>query len=172
MADFITYTSRFLKENTIINENVDDKILTPIIIFVQDQYLHPILGTDLFNEIKAQIITPPVSSANQTLLDDYLMKVMLWYVLSESTPAMKYKYMNKGIMIKNSENSQPADLSEIKFLMDRWKNNAEMYAQRATNYLKEHTDTYPLYLLNEDCDDIQPNSNNYTTSIYLGDGDT
>jgi hypothetical protein len=75
--------------------------------------------------------------------------------------------MNKGIMVKNSENSAAADLSEIKFLMDKWKNNAEVYAQRTTNFLKANTTTYPLYIANSDCDDIQPNKNNDTSSLFL-----
>ena len=169
MSNFLTITERYLKDNSIINENSDLKILQPIILMVQDVYLHRILGTDLFNDIKAEIIAESVSADNQTLLDNYILPLMLWYTLSESTPAFKYRYMNKGVMVKTSENSSAADLEEIKWLMDKWKNTAEDYAQRCTKYLKAHTTTYPLFLSNSDCDDIKPNKNNYTTSIYLGD---
>lgn len=169
MSNFLTITERYLKESTIINDNVDAKILQPIILLVQDKYLHPILGTALFNDIKDEIIAESVSTANQTLLDDYVLPLMLWYTLHESTPAFKYRYMNKGVMVKNSDNSSAADLSEIKFLMDRWETNAKMYAERTTKFLKSNTTTYPLYLDNPDCDDIKPNQTNYRTSIYLGD---
>lgn len=168
MSNFLTFTENYLKEISIINDNVDAKILTPIIILVQDKYLHPILGTDLFTDIKDEIIAGSVSADNVTLLDNYIMPVMHWYCLKESTPAFKYRYMNKGLMIKNSENSSAADLSEVKWNMDLWDNNAKFYAERLTNFLKANTTTYPLYCSNTDCDDIKPNQTNYRTSIYLG----
>lgn len=169
MPSFLTITENYLKEEGLINENSDAKVLTPIIKLVQDVYLHPILGSDLFNDIKDEIIAEDVSSANETLLDDYILPCMLWYCHCEAPPAIKYRLMNKGVMVKNSENSAAADLGEIKFLMDRWKNFAEMYAQRLTNFLKAHTDDYPLYEGNPNCDDIKPNKTNYTNSIHLDD---
>lgn len=174
MADLII-TENYLKENGLVNDNTDMKVITPIIILVQDLYIHPILGSDLYDEIQTQInastpnTTDAVSANNQTLLDRFVLPCMLWFTLCEVTPSMKYRYMNKGIMVKNSENSQPADLQEIKFLMDKWKNNAEVYAQRTTNFLRNNTDTYPLYIANTDCDDIKPNKNNFQSSIFLDD---
>jgi hypothetical protein len=166
MPDIII-TENYLKQNSIVQDNTDMKLITPTIVLVQDIYIHPILGTDLYNSIQSQINAGSVSTANQTLLDSYVLPTMIWYLLHECTPVFKYRYMNKGIMVKNSENSAAADLSEIKFLMDKWKNNAEVYAQRTTNFLKANTTTYPLYIANNDCDDIQPNKNNYTSSLFL-----
>ena len=166
-------TEYYLKQNSIVNENSDMKIITPTIILVQDIYIHPILGSDLYDEIQTQITTSTVgtvdavSAANVTLLDNYILPTMLWFILCECTPVFKYRYMNKGVMVKNSENSAPADLAEIKFLMDRWKNNAEVYAERCTAFLKCNTDTYPLYCANPDGNDIKPNKTNYTNSLYL-----
>lgn len=168
-SNFLALTERYLKDNSIINDNVDAKPLRSTILLVQDKYLHPVLGTDLFNEIAAQITADTTTAANQDLLNDYVLPMMLWYCLSESTPAFKYRYMNKGVMVKNSENSSAADLSEIKFLMDKWDVNAKMYAERTTRFLKAHTDIYPLYCANTDCDDIKPVKTSYRTSIYLGD---
>lgn len=168
-SDFLAITERYLKDNSIINDNVDAKILSPIVLLVQDKYLHPILGSDLFDEISTQIKAGSVDVENQALLDDYILPMMLWYCLSESTPAFKYRYMNKGVMVKNSDNSSAADLSEIKFLMDKWEVNAKMYAERITRFLEANVVTYPLYCANPDCDDIKPVKTNYRTSIYLGD---
>lgn len=169
MADFLTFTSNYLKSQGLVNTNVDEALITPIIILVQDKYLHPILGSDLFNDMAQEIIDEDVSEKYETILDDYICKIMLWYVLCEATPAIKYRYMNKGVISKSGENTTSADLQEIQYLMDRWKNNAEMYAERLTRYLKDHTETYPLYDENTDCYKIKPNKTNYTSGIYLGD---
>jgi hypothetical protein len=79
--------------------------------------------------------------------------------------------MNKGVMIKNSENSSAADLAEIQFLMDRSKNKAEIYAQRVTNYLNRYVSSYPLYISNVERDEIMPNRNNFTSGIMIDDND-
>jgi hypothetical protein len=173
MPDVLIMTEQYLKENGVINGNSDMGIITPTIVLVQDKYIHPILGTDLYTEIETQINSSTVgtrdqvSSANQTLLDKYILKTMLWYILMEATPLFKYRYMNKGVMVKSSDNSSAADLSEIQYNMNRWQQDAEMYAERTTKFLKANTTTYPLYLQNNDCDDIRPNKTNYTSSIYL-----
>lgn len=170
MASLIV-TERWIKESGLINDNTDPKRITPIIIAVQDEYIHPLLGTDLYEEIVSQIASDSVSSDNQTLLDDYVLKCVLWYVHCEASPALQFQYMNKGVVSRSSDNSQPIDLTALKFAMDKWKNRAEMYAQRTTNFLKNHTETYPKYIANTDADDIQPNRNNYTSSLYLPDDD-
>lgn len=168
MADLII-TERYLKENGLVNDNADMKVITPIIVLIQDLYIHNILGTDLYNEIQTQINTDSVSADNQTLLDRHILPCMLWYTLCECTPAFKYRYMNKGVMVKNSDNSQPADLGEIKFLMDKWRNNAQVYHDRAIRFLKANRTTYPLYDANTDCDDIKPDKTGFGTSLYLPD---
>jgi hypothetical protein len=170
-------TENYLKQNSIVNDNTDMKIITPTIVLVQDKYIHPMLGSDLFNEIQSQIdaSTPgtkdQVSTANQTLLDDYVLPCMLWYVLCECTPVFKYRYMNKGIMVKNSENSSSVDLQEIQFLMDKWKDNAEMYAERCKRFLYQEAVTYPKFYLNPNIDDIKPNKTNYTAGFHLDNPD-
>ncbi len=166
-------SENYLKQNGVINDNADMKVITPTLFLVQDLYIHPILGTDLFNEIVAEINANTVSTDNQTLLDSYILPTMLWYTLCECTPVFKYRYMNKGVMIKNSENSSAADLTEIQFLMDKWRNNAEAYAQRCTNFLKEEATSskYANYLQNMHSDDIKPNNNNYTSGLFLEDFD-
>ena len=163
-------SENYLKEYTNINKNVDMTILTPILQEVQDFYIIPLLGTNLYNEVLIQVTTSTVTALNQTLLD-LVVPCMLHYAKMEAMPDMKYRLMNKGVMIKNSENSSAADLSEIQFLMDRSKNKAEIYAQRVTNYLNRYVSSYPLYISNVERDEIMPNRNNFTSGIMIDDHD-
>lgn len=170
-TDALWISETFLKDNSIINDNVDFQTLQPVIILCQDKYIHPILGTALFDSIADQITSSSVSANNTTLLNLYVRKTLMWYILHESPPIFKYRFMNKGVMVKNSENSQPADLKEIQFLQNSFKQNAEWYAERITKFLIDNDATYPLYRSNSDIDQIQPNNSNFTSSLYLGDDD-
>lgn len=159
----------YLKQMTIINDNVDMKIITPTIEDVQRLYIEDVLGTQLFNQILSQIGSNTVSSANQTLLDNYILPFMKYYVLMEVSPVFKIRYMNKGLMVKSSDNSQPASQEEMLYIMDRWKDNAQKLAQKCTDYLRDNTATYPLFLTNYRYYESQPNQNNFSSGFYTKD---
>ena len=159
-------SENYLKEMSIINGNTDMKLLTPTIRLCQDKYVKPILGSDLFDEIIGEI--PTLSSANQTLMDDYILPAMLLYVVSEAAPVFKYRYANRGLMVNTSDHANQADFNEMRWLMDKWKNDAEWYAEQATKFLMENSNDYPLYYNgNTTCDKIKPNKTNYRTGINL-----
>ena len=162
-------SENYLKEYTNINKNVDMTILTPAIYEAQLNYILPILGTKLYNQILIEIGLGSVTSLNQTLLDNYILPCLMHYAKYEALPDMKYRLMNKGVQIKNSDNSASADLEEIQFLMDREKRKAEMFAERATRYLCANSNSYPLYTQNVNYDEIKPNRNNVTGGIWVGD---
>jgi hypothetical protein len=157
-----------LKENSFINENVDDKLIRATIIQVQDMQIHPILGTGLYNEIKSQITSNNVSAANVTLLQDYIQPVIIWWVQADGTIPLTYKIMNKSIVKRNSENSNPAELDELFAIADNFKNKAEFYTKRLVKFLQANTDTYPLYLNpGNDVDTLHPYRQAYQTGMNL-----
>lgn len=165
----IFVTEEYLKQYSIVNDNVDMGVVTPTLIKIQDMYIHPILGTALFEELKTQVGAETVTALNATLLD-MVRKCMLRYFESEAAIIFSYRYMNKGVMKKSSDNSQPADLSEVNMLMDKFKNEAEWYAERITKYLMENSNDYPLFdNAGDGIDTISPNITNYTSGIYLGE---
>ena len=60
-----------LKQNTTISQNVDENLIHPVIMVAQDQYIQPILGTDLFNYLKDNFDTP-LTGDYETLLNENL----------------------------------------------------------------------------------------------------
>jgi len=159
----------YLKQMTIINDNVDMKIITPTIEDVQRLYVEDVLGTQLFNQILSQIGSSTVSANNQTLLDSYILPFMKYYVLMEVSPVFKLRYMNKGLMVKSSDNSQSASQEEMLYIMDRWKDNGQKLANKCTDYLRDNTATYPLFLTNYRYYESQPNQNNFSSGFYTKD---
>lgn len=170
MATVLFIDEQYFKDFSIVNDNTDMKILTPTIEKVQDMRILPILGTALYNEIKTQINADDLSTENQTLLEEYVQKAMLWWVLYECPPVFVYRFMNKGVMKKSSDNSSSADLAEINFLMDRFKNDAEWYSERITLFLCQNSADYPLYNNpGSGADTIAPNASNFETPFFLDD---
>lgn len=169
MADAALFiTPAYLKETTVLDGNVDEKYLKVTIEDVQTMRIVPILGTGLFNEISSQILagtlTPATVSNNATLLKNYIQPALKYWVMVEMPDVMNTKYTNKAVVNKNSDNSQPIDQTEVIRQMDKFKDKAEFFSQRLTNYLFANTDLFPLFTNPGSAyDTIHPKANNYNT---------
>jgi hypothetical protein len=169
MANVLFISESFVKDNTLLHENIDFKFIRPVIILCQDIHLQPKLGTTLYNEIKIQIIGNSLTTANQTLLDDYIQPMLLYWIQAEAPSAISYKFLNKGLMQQNSENSVTASLDEINFISHKYKDRAEWYTERLVSFLLENDNDYPAYRNPEDgLDVIQPDTRTYTSGMFLG----
>lgn len=168
MATALFIKEDYIKENTLIDENVDTKYITITIADAQRMHILPILGTALYNEISTQILNDNVSSANQTLLDDYIADALKYWVIFEGIDLFNYKVTNKAIMTKNSDNSQPIQQDDVIRLMDRNKDKAEFFSERITKFLCANESTYPLFInAGNDVDTVHPNRSNYNTGWVL-----
>ena len=156
MSKVLIISEQFIKDNSQIDENVDVSLIRSTIYDAQRDYIKPILGTSL-------------SGDYLTLVNEYVAESLLKWVIFELNFILLYKYRNKNISKQNSENSQPVDYTEHRYLMDRWKDKAEVRSEDVTRYLCANTDLFPEYISNSDSDDLRPNGSNYTTSIFLDD---
>ena len=151
-----------LKEFSVVNENLDNKLLEPTLIAVQDLFLRQILGKDLYNELKTQVDNSSVTSDNQTLLNDYIEPYLINKVIANCMLDITYKLRNKAVMTNNSDNGQVATLTDLSKLMGQYENRAEGYKKLLDEFLCDNGTTYPLY-----CQKKSSQYNN-TTGIYFG----
>ena len=167
IALFIAPTE--IKATTILDENVDEKLLRAVIEEAQKIHIEPIIGTGIYDELKTQIVASTKTALNTTLLNTYIQPALKYWVLYEGVDVLTYKFMNKSIVKKNSENATTVDLDEVRRLMDRFKDKAEYYSERITKYLQQNQASFPLYYNpGSGIDTIYPRNTNYTTGLFLG----
>ena len=168
-------SDEILKDRTTIHGNIDAKLLYPEIKAAQDMYIHPILGTALFDKIIDDIdTTGTTTGAYKTLLDDYIVDALLYYTLASLPEALSYQFWNKGVVRKQGDNTELPTMSELIDISNRYRIRAEWYAERMNKYLKQtaSSSTLPEYLSPGDgIDTINPENVSYTMPIYLGGGD-
>lgn len=169
MSKILFISEEYVKSNSVLDENIDVKTIRPTIYDCQRDYLKPILGTDLYDKLISDISGSTLTGNYLTLVNDYIAECLLKWVVFEFNIVGLYKYRNKSVSKQNSENSQPVDYTEQRYLMDYWQKKAETRSQDITDYLCANSDLFPEYLSNSDDDDLYPNAYNYSTSIYLGD---
>lgn len=161
---FISET--YVKNNSIIDENVDVRLILPSIRDSQELRLHPILGTPFYNDLRDKIAAGTLNADEINLLDNFVAPSMLQWTLYECSTSLLFKYRNKSVATKNSENSQSIDYQDLQFLRDEWRNKGEERDQRLINYLCDNDTLFPKYI--ESSDDLHPKKTAYQTGFWLG----
>ena len=168
MATALFATTSYFKQSTIVDENVDDKIIAVVIEDMQDLRIHEILGTDLYEDLQTKVIAGTIAGDDKTLLDSYVFPTLKYYVVSELSFDLMIRIRNKGVQKLGSENAQSVSFSEAQSTSSRYEDKAEEMAQRMIDYLCENEALFPLYSENTTQDKIKPLTTAATTSIYLG----
>lgn len=157
----------YLKEGTILNENVDIKNILPNIKLAQDEYIKPALGSDLYDEILDEMANSNLSAANDTLLTDFIKPCLKYYCLFEIGRDLTFKWMNKGVMSKNSDNSNSIDLEGLKQIRAEYKDKGELYRDELIRYLIANQTDYPSYTGNTTLDKTKPIGSGFSSPVYL-----
>lgn len=169
IGQFISETK--VKELIAINGNVDPMLIKQVIMMCQREYIEPIVGTGIYNELNTQVAGSTLTTLNRTLLDEYVIPCLVAYVKMESVIELNYKFTNKNVSTKNSENSTPLSLEDCMKLSDRYKIKAEYNAERITKYLMQNRNSYPLYISQTfGFDTVYPSYSNYETGMVLDNG--
>ena len=100
-------SEQYVKNTTLIDENVDVKLILPSIKDCQELRIHPILGTPFYEDLKTKITAGTLNSDEVNLLDVYIAPAMAQWTMYECSTSMLFKYRNKSVATKNSENSNP-----------------------------------------------------------------
>jgi hypothetical protein len=164
IPEILLIDETFIKKYTAVNDSVDTAIIRPCIYLAQDKYLVNYLGTDLTNKIKTDAAAGTISGNYETLLDQYVRKMLVWWVMIELYPLLVYKHDNGNIVSRDSENASSITESELHKLMDSAKDNARYYTQRMLDYIRQNTALFPEYSSN-----VLPDQSPYT-QIYTQTG--
>jgi len=67
MTNFVYFISTtYLKDNTPLNENVDDKLLKSAIKEAQEIYIRDIIGSGIYNQLQTQAFAGTLTQLNTT----------------------------------------------------------------------------------------------------------
>ena len=157
-----------MKQWTQLDDNVRLNEITPNILQAQDIYLQNILGTRLFNRLKAGVIAQNLTVDEELLMKDYVGPTLMQYALYLMLPSIKYKIANQGVLNGTSEETSPTTLDELQFIMQRVLDTAEFYSKRLTKYFMDNPNLFPEYQ-NPGTDGMMPDKRNpYFSGLVTG----
>ncbi len=162
------------KTQSNVGDNVDPKFLTQTIRDVQEDYVLPMLGTALYNDLQSKVLADPDLSGYadyKTLLQDYIWAYMIKAVSYEGLVDLGYRVNNKGVNRKTDAEIIPADLNELYAISQRSLEKMKVKEERLKRYLLANAQTkFPLYYTpGSSVDTIYPKMQNNMGGIYLGD---
>lgn len=163
-------TPQYLIENSAINSNVEQKILTKCIRSASDKYIMPLIGSNLYEAIVNKISGGTMAAGDyKSLLDDYITPALVDYSVLEYIPFSAVKFRNKGIQRQNSgENSEPADMDNLTYLQQSVRDSAQFYSERLVRYLKANIQLFPeYYQYTISIDDVMPARSDYFSGIQF-----
>ena len=164
--EILLITEDYLKKYTAITDAVDPNIIRPAIYLAQDKQITNYLGTDLMNKIKADVSAGTLSGDYEILLNDYVLKSLLWWTMVELYPSLLYKHDNGNLVSRQSEDTTPVTKGEMESLKESARDNARYYTNRLVQYLCYNSTLFPEYTSNTN-NDIKPDRNPYGKSSFL-----
>lgn len=123
---------------TYLNDNIDDGLLWTAVLEAQDIDLQYILGKDLYQKILNDYDDEILDGEYKVAFEDYILKAAIYFSLRRAIKYMIFKFNNKNIGVKSSDNTSPViDMDYIKYLDTTSRNNAEFYQRRLVEFLED-----------------------------------
>ena len=135
---------QFLKENSLIHDNVNDDTLVILLRRVQKTKIEQILGTPFYKELLGKIPSG-LSVKEQELLDDYLIPTLISYVEVSAALYINVEIRNKSVGRANDEFQQANDDSQSDLFQSNLYKNAKVYESTLIGYIVDNKDEFPTY---------------------------
>lgn len=160
-------STTYLRQNTPIEDNVDDDKILPYIIQAQQTIVQEGIGETGLNALNQGVQNNTLTAAEQTFMRNYVQPLTAQYAFYLMFPFLNYKSTNKAISKESSEYSQPAELQEIKYLRSAILDMAEFYKRRMVKWLADHPGTFWWYDNPNALDNMPKTTQSYFAGVYM-----
>ena len=131
------------------NGNVDVDKLLPYIYQSQEVEVQRLLGTNLYDKLKADINGSSLSGNYQTLVNTYIKPILIHYTMVYALPYLSVTISNGGVYRNNPENATALSSDEINNLVEKERDAAQYFSQRMIDYLNFNASAnFPEYYTN------------------------
>lgn len=171
-------SEQLFKDNSPIKEDTIVSKFAPYVNIAQRMYLDKVLGKPLVSELRAQIkaaeVNPdaspyPITPENQTLLN-LIAPPLAFYAVYQGLPFHWAAILNKGLTIRESDNSKGVDIKDVAQLRRWLKDDAEELLRQLIDHLCTCGSLYPLWTPGAYCGTTCNGENSgleYDAGIYI-----
>jgi len=159
MATTLFINRTDLIRNSIMDGNVDTDKFIQFIKLAQEIDVQQIIGTNMYDGLTTAIpnIDQPANARWKTVLNDYVVPMLIWYAQASYYPFAAYQVRNGGVFKHRSENADTVSKTEVDFLVEKARTNADWYSRRFIDFMAFNQTTYPEYTNNVN-NDLYPSN--------------
>ena len=169
-TDVLLISEEYLKQRSLVNDNVDASYIAPAIIDAQEIYLQQIIGTKFLRKLYQLVEDNDMDNAPayKELLEQYIQPYLVYKTQSQLLLAVYAKIRNQGVVNYVDTNTTQMTLADINYLKSDFDGKASFEADRMTRYIIAHATDYPEWGHCDDCSDMHSNpTNTYKCPITL-----
>ena len=131
-----------LKQQSIVEGNVDPKVISKSILNVQEIHLKGILGGSLYDVVLTDVESKIQNSGHTmtygTLLNDYIQPYLLHETVVDLLIALQFKISNKGVMKSQDNSATSVSADELEYAVKHFKNYTITYKDALKKYLSDN----------------------------------
>jgi hypothetical protein len=142
--------------NSFTNANTDTALISNNTILLSElAHLKPALGQKFYEEIKTQHNDGTLTTANQTLMDDFLTRCLCWFVRFEVINEVQSNSSSAGIVHNIDEFATIIDPAELNVYKQDTYRKAEIYLKDMIDYMtdSDQSGLYPTFDAHKPCND-------------------
>ena len=147
-------TSEEVISNSFTNANTDPALIsTNTILLSELAHLKSAIGKKFYEELKTQNNGGTLTTANQTLMDDFLVRTLCWFARFEVINEIQSNSSSAGIVHNIDEFSTIIDPAELNAYKQDTYRKAEIYLKDMIEFLDDtdNSGDYPTYTANAPC---------------------
>lgn len=148
-----------LKDEYLIDDNLDDKYIIPVITKGQLFIVKPLLGNLKYDKLINDIYNNTTSSDDEILIKDYIQPVIAYYCLSEVVYSTAYKIKNNPDYQNNPSASER--FNELIRVSKHYLNDSNHFEQ----ILRDYISSKGIILSSDDV--TGKLNNNYKTGLNI-----
>ena len=158
---------KLFKQHSPVTGNADITEFVPYLAIAQELYITPLLGERLMTELKEQIEQNNLTAANSRLVVK-IAPALSFLAVYQGLPFHWASIVNKGITIRESENSKGIDINDVAQLRQWIRNDADVFVSLLLDYLCAHRGEYPYWKPDKDyCNSCQKVSTTFDSGFYF-----
>ncbi|SBW07144.1 DUF6712 family protein [uncultured Dysgonomonas sp.] len=143
-------SEKLFKMHSPVTSNTDITEFIPYICIAQELHIASILGEPLMEELCEQVSANTLTPENSDLILK-IAPVLSFCAVYQALPFHWATIVNKGITIRESENSKGVDIRDLAQLRQWVKNDADVLKQQLVDFLYKCRTNYPLWQPEDKC---------------------
>lgn len=167
MAELLFIQPSDMVETSLMGGNIDYDKFTFQILQVQLTVIEPLLGTELYDKIIADITAATLTGIYLTIFDEFVKPITRNEAIGEYIEIGSFTFDNGGLFRNLPADAEPLSKEEVETLAQKYRAVAQVFVQRFNKFICKNLSSVPEYKTFQD--EVNADRGvNLTGGWYLG----